>query len=88
MSFGFGLMLLTFVQRLPDATQAGLDKFLFGQAAALLERDVTRICAYFRRQGLDCAPEPIVARLWEEYAEPLPPPELELLAAGKLTPLT
>jgi manganese/zinc/iron transport system permease protein len=38
--FGFGLMLLTFVQRLPDATQAGLDKFLFGQAAALLERDV------------------------------------------------
>ncbi len=38
--FGFGLMLLTFVQRQPDATQAGLDKFLFGQAAALLERDV------------------------------------------------
>jgi manganese/zinc/iron transport system permease protein len=38
--FGFGLMLLTFVQRLPDASQAGLDKFLFGQAAALLERDV------------------------------------------------
>jgi manganese/zinc/iron transport system permease protein len=38
--FGFGLMLLTFVQRMPDATQAGLDKFLFGQAAALLERDV------------------------------------------------
>jgi len=38
--FGFGLMLLTFVQRLPDATQAGLDKFLFGQAATLLQRDV------------------------------------------------
>jgi manganese/zinc/iron transport system permease protein len=38
--FGFGLMLLTFVQRRPDATQAGLDKFLFGQAAALLQRDV------------------------------------------------
>lgn len=38
--FGFGLMLLTFVQRIPDASQAGLDKFLFGQAAALLERDV------------------------------------------------
>jgi manganese/zinc/iron transport system permease protein len=38
--FGFGLMLLTFTQRLPDARQAGLDKFLFGQAAALLERDV------------------------------------------------
>lgn len=38
--FGFGLVLLTFIQRRPDATQAGLDKFLFGQAAALLERDV------------------------------------------------
>ena len=38
--FGFGLMLLTFVQKLPDATQAGLDKFLFGQAATLLESDV------------------------------------------------
>jgi manganese/zinc/iron transport system permease protein len=33
-------MLLTFTQRLPDATQAGLDKFLFGQAATLLQRDV------------------------------------------------
>lgn len=38
--FGFGLMLLTFTQRLPDSRQAGLDNFLFGQAAALLERDV------------------------------------------------
>ena len=38
--FGLGLMLLTFAQKLPDATQAGLDKFLFGQAATLLQRDV------------------------------------------------
>jgi manganese/zinc/iron transport system permease protein len=38
--FGFGLMLLTFTQRLPDANQAGLDKFLFGQAATLIEKDV------------------------------------------------
>lgn len=38
--FGFGLVLLTFIQRQPDATQAGLDRFLFGQAATLLERDV------------------------------------------------
>ena len=38
--FGFGLLLLTFVQSWPDATQAGLDKFLFGQAAALLQSDV------------------------------------------------
>jgi manganese/zinc/iron transport system permease protein len=38
--FGFGLVLLTFIQRQPYATKAGLDKFLFGQAAALLESDV------------------------------------------------
>ena len=38
--FGLGLMLLTFAQRRPDATQAGLDKFLFGQAATLLQSDV------------------------------------------------
>lgn len=38
--FGFGLVLLTFIQRRPDASQAGLDKFLFGQAATLLQRDV------------------------------------------------
>ena len=38
--FGFGLVLLTYIQKQPYANQAGLDKFLFGQAAALLERDV------------------------------------------------
>ena len=38
--FGFGMMLLTFAQRRPDATQAGLTKYLFGQAATLLQRDV------------------------------------------------
>lgn len=39
--FGFGLMLLTYIQRIPDAGQAGLDRFLFGQAATLLQSDVT-----------------------------------------------
>ena len=38
--FGFGMMLLTFTQKLPDARQAGLSKYLFGQAATLLESDV------------------------------------------------
>lgn len=44
--FGLGLMLLTFIQRLPNANQAGLDKFLFGQAATLLERDVATMAAF------------------------------------------
>lgn len=38
--FGFGLMLLTYIQRSPDAAQAGLETFLFGQAASLLLEDV------------------------------------------------
>ncbi len=38
--FGVGLMLLTFLQRNPTARQAGLNTFLFGQAATLLQRDV------------------------------------------------
>lgn len=39
--FGFGLVVLTMAQKLPTATKAGLDKFLFGNAATLLKSDVT-----------------------------------------------
>lgn len=38
--FGFGMLLLTFIQKQPNANQAGLDKYLFGQAATLLISDV------------------------------------------------
>lgn len=38
--FGFGMLLLTYVQKKPDAAQAGLDKYLFGQAATLMLNDV------------------------------------------------
>jgi manganese/zinc/iron transport system permease protein len=38
--FGVGLVLLTVIQRRPDAAQAGLESFLFGQAASLLRADV------------------------------------------------
>ncbi len=43
--FGVGMVLLSLIQRRPDATQAGLDSFLFGQAAALVERDVAVMAA-------------------------------------------
>ena len=43
--FGFGLVLLTYIQRYAGASQAGLDAFLFGQAAALVERDVITMAA-------------------------------------------
>lgn len=38
--FGVGMMLLTYTQSLEDANQAGLDKYLFGQAATLMQKDV------------------------------------------------
>ena len=36
--FGVGILILTFIQKMPNANQAGLDKFLFGQAATLLQK--------------------------------------------------
>ncbi|GER58780.1 metal ABC transporter permease [Patiriisocius marinus] len=38
--FGFGMLLLTYIQKQPNANQAGLDKYLFGQAATLVVSDV------------------------------------------------
>lgn len=38
--FGFGLVLLTYTQRIPNANQAGLKRFIYGQASTLLFRDV------------------------------------------------
>ena len=38
--FGIGVFMLTLIQKLPNSSQSGLDKFLFGQAAALLQRDI------------------------------------------------
>ena len=38
--FGFGMVLLAFINRLPTASKAGLQKFLFGMAATMLESDV------------------------------------------------
>ncbi len=38
--FAIGILLLTFISKRNDANQAGLDKFLFGQAAALISDDI------------------------------------------------
>lgn len=43
--FGFGLVLLVVAQQRPDGAQAGLDAYLFGQAAALVGRDVATVAA-------------------------------------------
>ena len=59
--FGFGLVLLTYIQRMPVASQAGLDTFLFGQAATLLARDVATIGI------LGLAVLLIVLAVWKEF---------------------
>ncbi len=38
--FAAGIALLAYIQSIPDASQAGLDSFIFGQAAAIIESDV------------------------------------------------
>ncbi|NLB29990.1 MAG: metal ABC transporter permease, partial [Clostridiales bacterium] len=43
--FGLGLVLLTYSQKAPDANRAGLSRFIYGQASAMLTRDVVIIAA-------------------------------------------
>ncbi len=38
--FAMGVALLSYIQGRPDASQAGLDKFILGQAAAIVQSDV------------------------------------------------
>jgi manganese/zinc/iron transport system permease protein len=59
--FGFGILLLTFIQKLPEASQAGLDKFLFGQAATLVQRDVVTMAV------LGAIALFVVVLLWKEF---------------------
>ncbi|MCY3986722.1 MAG: metal ABC transporter permease [Candidatus Dadabacteria bacterium] len=59
--FGLGLVLLTYAQKMPDANQAGLDKFLFGQAEALVEKDVLIIAIVGLASLLT------VALFWKEF---------------------
>ncbi|MGI6169010.1 MAG: metal ABC transporter permease [Christensenellales bacterium] len=59
--FGAGLVLLTLAQKIPNSNQAGLNRFLFGQASALLPGDLTMmaICG-----GILLA---LVALFWKEF---------------------
>lgn len=41
--FGFGLVLLTVAQKSPNANQAGLENFIYGQASGMLQSDVYAI---------------------------------------------
>lgn len=58
--FAIGIGILAFIQQRPDASQAGLETFIFGQAAAIVERDV-RLLA-----GVGAAMFVIVLLNWKE----------------------
>jgi manganese/zinc/iron transport system permease protein len=59
--FGVGLVLLTLIQKQSNAAQAGLESFLFGQAASLLRRDVLTMAV------LGVAALVILMLLWKEF---------------------
>lgn len=59
--FGFGLVLLTYIQKIPNANQAGIDKFIFGQASTLLRRDVYLIL------GIGAVLLTLIIVFWKEF---------------------
>lgn len=59
--FGLGLVLLTYIQKQPNAAQAGLESYLFGQAASLLRRDVVTMGVLATVALL------ILVALWKEF---------------------
>ncbi len=60
--FGFGLVLLTLIQKLPIANQAVLNKFLFGNASTLLSEDIALIA------GVSCVLLLLVGIFWKEFS--------------------
>jgi len=59
--FGLGLALLSLIQKLPTANQAGLTKFLYGNASTMLRQDVY-VMAGFAAVALIA-----VSLLWKEF---------------------
>lgn len=59
--FGLGLVLLTYVQKIPNSNQAGLKRFIFGQASTLLSRDIflMSICGFILLS--------LVVLFWKEF---------------------
>ena len=43
--FGLGLVLLTYLKKIPGAKKAGLNRFIFGQASTLVVKDIYLIIA-------------------------------------------
>jgi len=59
--YAAGVALLVYIQSRPDASQAGLKTFIFGQAAAIVEQDLWLI------GGVGTAALLILALFWKEF---------------------
>ncbi|MBK8899728.1 MAG: metal ABC transporter permease [Anaerolineaceae bacterium] len=59
--FAAGIALLAYIQARPDASQAGLDTFIFGQAAAIVVNDVRLIV------GVGAVALVLLALFWKEF---------------------
>ncbi len=59
--FAGGIALLAYIQSIPDASQAGLDRFIFGQAAAIIESDLLLI------SGVGVVVLLALALFWKEF---------------------
>ena len=59
--FGFGLVLMSYIQRQPGAASHPLDRYLFGQAALLRDEDL-RVIGY-----LGAAALAILVAFWKEF---------------------
>ena len=59
--FAAGIAALAYIQGRPDASQAGLDSFIFGQAAAMVRSDVLLIA------GVGLAAFVILGIFWKEF---------------------
>lgn len=59
--FGLGIVLLTYIQKKPTASQAGIEKFLFGQAAAIVTSDLI-IMSIFGGVGII-----LLVLFWKEF---------------------
>lgn len=59
--FGIGMVLLTYIQKIPNANQAGLEKFIFGQASTMLREDINIIT------GIGILVFLLIILLWKEF---------------------
>ncbi|MDR0999462.1 MAG: metal ABC transporter permease [Clostridiales bacterium] len=59
--FGLGLVLLTYSQKMPNAGQAGLKRFIYGQASTLLQRDI------FLMMAIGTVLLLVVILFWKEF---------------------